>query len=141
MRKNSPNPFANLSDAEIRRLAAELRDALRPLRDEGAVQPLHAPFTGQHAHAHSDFGGGSHSHVHSHDGDADHDHEHTAGQQEATAGRQAHRRQRGQQAARQYPRPGTVLNSARRPGQGNPWEELAKLAREIESSQSRRGQR
>jgi len=36
VRKNSPNPFANLSDAQIRRLAEQLRDALAPLRDDGA---------------------------------------------------------------------------------------------------------
>ncbi len=84
VRRNArSSPLEGLSDAEIARLGREIRAALGSLgslRDAGAVQPVHQPFTGRHAHPHSAFGsqGGdaTHAHAHEHHGDADHDHDH-----------------------------------------------------------------
>ncbi len=111
VRKNHPNPFANLSDAEIRRLAEQLRDALAPLRDKGGASttdlgPMPAWLR-----------------------DADDDHGHEAAAGDRAGGPAKHIRfQHGQM---------TVLNSARRASSDAAWERLAAFARETQDRRPR----
>jgi hypothetical protein len=160
MVRRNRSPLAGLSEAQIKAMAAQFREALlqvdATLRDEvpgyGTAGPTHEPFRGRHRHPHYAAGhhsadsGGIHEHWHSHGAveggqvaeDADHDHVHdetafgTAPPPEDPAAAQS-RGQYGRFAAGDA----RVMNSVRRPAAGDAWAQLARTAREIQSRPAR----
>jgi ABC-type Zn2+ transport system substrate-binding protein/surface adhesin len=114
--------WAQLPSAKQQVLVRELRAAFREVMNAGAINTVHEPMSGTHSHPHhaykSQGGDKNHSHEHTHDDDADHDHDHA--QASAKTGRHI-RFQHGQVQ---------LLNSARRAGSDDPWDQLAESARQ-----------
>ena len=104
VRRNSPNPFANLSDTDIRKLAGQLRAALREVRAEtanlthGPMGTADRPVT--HRHQHHLSGDQTHNHLHSHSGDALHiGHDHSDLDRASQSAQEAKQRQHGAASA------------------------------------------
>jgi hypothetical protein len=163
MVRRNRSPLAGLSDAQIKAMAAQFREALRQVDDTiraesggyGTAGPTHQPFRGRHRHPHYAAGhhsadsGGIHEHWHSHgaveDGqvaeDADHDHVHdesafgTVPPPEDPAARQS----RGQYGkhVRFAGGQATVMNSARQPAPDDAWARLARMARDMQNRPGR----
>jgi len=138
VRKNSSSPLAGLSDAQLRTLGAELRSGLQevlgPLRDKNGDQAAEGGEacktcggTGRLRHPRTGKPGVK---CPSCDGTGIAPDEDDDGQGASASSRYARhiRFERGQ---------ATVMNSARRPGQGDVWAELARLARDLEEGRSR----
>jgi hypothetical protein len=127
VRRNTPNPFAGLSDAQVRQLAAQVRQALHEVKAAGgAVQPLHPNYTGTHSHKHPDYDGGAHLHEHEHDGDSDHDHVHAGGAASRAGGQyRKHIRFTGGEAV--------TMSAARRSRLDASWAQALKDAQDLQA--------
>jgi hypothetical protein len=122
VRRNTPSAseFARLWDqlpaSQQRSLIIEIQAALREVKNAGAINTVHEPFSGTHSHPHHAYGsqGGdqNHGHEHTHDNDANHNHTHE--QASARTGRHI-RFEHGQVQ---------LLNSARKPSAA--WDRLVR---------------